>query len=84
MITTRRLFALGICFAVSAFGLVWFFKGTDWPQLWAALRGGNYLYIIPTLLLTLSTYCVRAYRWQILMNPIKRIRWVHLDRKSVV
>ena len=78
MITTRRVLALIVCLAFSAFGLVWFFKGTHWSDLWAALRGGHYVYLVPALFFSLSTYAVRAYRWQILMNPIKRVRWVHL------
>ncbi len=78
MVTPRRLLALLVCLVLSLLGLVWFFKDTDWAKLTEALRRGNYLYLIPPLILTLLTYGLRAYRWQILMNPIKRVRWIHL------
>ena len=81
MVSTRRVLTLVICLAISVIGLLLFFKGgkgTNWAELGAALRGANYLYVLPALLLTLSTYCLRAYRWQILLKPLKPIRWIHL------
>ena len=78
MVTTRRLLLMGVCFAVSAFGLILFFRGTHWAELGEALRNGHYVYMVPALFFSLCTYAVRAYRWQILMNPIKRVRWLHL------
>ncbi|MCM8762840.1 MAG: flippase-like domain-containing protein [Candidatus Omnitrophica bacterium] len=78
MVTGRQLLGLVLCLGLSALGLVWFFRQTDWGELASALSGANYLYLIPALFLTLITYAIRAYRWQLLMNPIKRIRWLHL------
>ncbi len=55
-----------------------FVKHIDWLLLKNALGGANYWFIIPTLILTLLVYIVRALRWQVLLSHIKRISVVNL------
>lgn len=39
-------------------------------QMVTAFRGVNWLYLIPTLVLTLLNLLIRAYRWRYLLRPI--------------
>lgn len=55
-----------------------FIRNIDWLLLKNALRDANYWFIIPTLILTLLVYVVRAFRWQVLLSHIKRISVVNL------
>jgi len=50
-----------------------FVRNIDWPLLKNALKDANYWYVIPTLILTLLVYVVRAIRWQGLLSHIKPV-----------
>ncbi len=55
-----------------------FVKNIDWLLLKNALRNANYWFIIPTLILTLVVYVVRAIRWRGLLSHIKLISVMNL------
>ncbi|NUO09633.1 MAG: flippase-like domain-containing protein [Candidatus Brocadia sp.] len=57
----------------------WFFiKNIDWLLLKNALTDANYWYIIPTLVLTLLVYVIRAIRWRGLLLHIKSVSVINL------
>ncbi|MDQ2683476.1 MAG: flippase-like domain-containing protein [Chloroflexota bacterium] len=64
-------FALGLL--ISAIFLVYAFRGQDYGAIVDSLRGVNYLLLIPALGLYLLGVVARAYRWSILLGPIKPI-----------
>lgn len=55
-----------------------FIRSIEWALLKDALRGANYWFIIPTLILTLVVYVVRAIRWRGLLSHIKVISVMNL------
>lgn len=58
---------------------LWLFvKNIKWALLGNALREANYWFIIPTLILSLLFYAVRALRWQGLVSHIKSIPIINL------
>lgn len=59
--------AVWIGFAVSALFLAYFFKDVDWAELGRVLAGARWAWLIPSILLILSTYPIRAYRWWYLL-----------------
>jgi glycosyltransferase 2 family protein len=65
-------FALGL--TISAAFLIYAFRGQDYGAILDALRGVNYLLLIPALALYFLGVWARAYRWSILLRPIKHVR----------
>ncbi len=57
----------------------WLFtRNIEWALLKDALWGANYWFIVPTLILTLAVYVVRAIRWRGLLSHIKVISIINL------
>lgn len=73
----RRIYFL-IGLAISAI-LVWFlFRNIDTAQLWAALQQANYWWFLPTVVIIIFTMYQRAYRWNMMLAPIKRVEFQNL------
>ena len=64
-------FWLGI--AVSVFFMALLFRKIDFNQLWSALGGVDYRYILLAVVCTFISYFLRAVRWHYLLIPEKRI-----------
>src|SRR3990172_9318584 len=48
----------------------------DWKEAFEALKSAHYIYVIPTSLLTMLVIYLRAYRWGIILAPLKRVeKW---------
>jgi len=58
---------------ISASLLFFFFRGIPLQEMKDALRSFQYLYLIPCLFVYLSSFLVRAVRWQILLEPLKKV-----------
>lgn len=46
------------------------FKGIDLENFWHNLKQANFLWVILALILALTSHLVRAYRWNLLIEPI--------------
>lgn len=55
-----------------------FIRSIEWSLLKNALKEANYWFVIPTLILTLLVYVIRALRWKELLSHIKPIRVINL------
>jgi uncharacterized membrane protein YbhN (UPF0104 family) len=55
-----------------------FIKNIEWSLLRNALREANYWFIMPTVILALLVFPVRAYRWQGLLSHIKKVPVINL------
>jgi len=64
-------FWLGI--AIGGLFLFLAFRGIDFQELENALKGVNYVILIPASLLTILSVLVRAFRWHYLLQPIRKI-----------
>jgi len=57
--------------------LVVAFRGTDFDQLWASLRGVHYQWILLLIPIGLLSHFLRAVRWKYLLEPVKESTSVH-------
>lgn len=48
-------------------------RGIHLGDVWANLRGAHYVWLIPTALAYFVTVGLRAWRWQVLIYPIKNV-----------
>lgn len=54
--------------------LIWFlFRNIEFDKLVDALKGANYLWLIPNIILIVITMYLRAYRWKYMFSPIKSV-----------
>jgi uncharacterized protein (TIRG00374 family) len=58
---------------ISVVFLVYLFYKVDFKELADALKGANYLWLIPNVILIMVTMIFRAYRWKHMIEPIKQI-----------
>ena len=65
--------------------LIWLlFHNVDFSELMAALKGANYWWLIPNVLIIILTMYQRAYRWKFMVAPIGKVPFeklgCYLDR----
>ncbi len=72
----RLMQALGL--AISAAMLVYLFYKIDIATLATALKRANYWWLIPNIVLIMVTMIFRAYRWEHMIRPIKKISFSRL------
>lgn len=63
---------VGLSVAISLLFLGFAVRGVDWQEAFAALRGANYLWILPTLPVTVWTLYIRAQRWRVFLHAVGR------------
>lgn len=56
---------------VSLFFLALFFYGANFGSMWQAMQRANYIFIAPALTAYFIGVWFRAYRWRILLRPIR-------------
>ena len=66
----RQLF-IGISMALGA--LYYTLRNVSLDELVTSFKGADSIYFLPALVITLLTYVIRAYRWQVLLCPFKQI-----------
>lgn len=72
----RIYFLIGLAISVI---LVWvLFRNIDTAQLWAALQQANYWWFLPTIVIIVFTMYQRAFRWNLMLAPIKRVEFQNL------
>lgn len=59
---------------ISVAFLFYAFRGQDYGAIVDSLRGVNYWLLVPALFLYMLGVVVRAFRWSILLRPVKQIR----------
>jgi uncharacterized protein (TIRG00374 family) len=67
----KRKFVIGVL--ISLVFLYLAFRKVDLNELWYALKGANYWWIIPNVALVILSMWMRAYRWKFMVNPIKKV-----------
>lgn len=58
---------------ISVLCIAYFIKGIDWRQAWTIMESAQYLWLIPATIVFLLSYYFRAVRWQIFVDPIKKL-----------
>lgn len=60
--------------AVVAIAATYFaLKDVNGPEILAALSSAHYAYLLPALIITFVGYFARAWRWQLMIDPVRRI-----------
>jgi len=67
----KKKFLIGML--VSLVFLYLAFRKVDYTELWQALKGANYWFIIPNIILGIFSMWMRAFRWKYMVNPIKKV-----------
>ncbi len=77
-IQTKKYIYLLVGILISAVLLYVLFRNIDFLELWGALKGANYVWLIPNVLLIVFTMYQRAYRWRAMVAPITHIPFPRL------
>ena len=77
-INQKKVVYLLIGLGISVVLLWLLFRNINFTELVAALRGANYLWLIPNILLIVLTMYQRAFRWRYMVAPIKKVRFSKL------
>lgn len=67
----RKQMIIGI--VISIVLLVFVFRNINFGDFWQAMLTANYWFLLPSTLLTFGCMGIRAIRWQLLIEPIKKI-----------
>lgn len=49
------------------------FRNISWAETWRAMREANYFYLAGTIVVTLGSVWLRAYRWKFMLDPVKPV-----------
>jgi uncharacterized protein (TIRG00374 family) len=70
--------------AISA-GALWLsLRGKDLDAIWAAMRAGDYRYLLPYVAILLVVHLVRTVRWGLLLRPVAAVPFARLNAVSAV
>ena len=81
MLKSKKLW-LGL--AVSALFLTLFLYRIDYSETWDALRGANYLYVVPAIAVYFGSLWFRTIRWQYLMKHLTEVSISRLYPVTIV
>ena len=73
---------LGIALSLAC--LVWVLREVDFFQLWQAVRRTNPLYILLVNVLFAGSFIMRTFRWQLLLQPVKRADFAPLFSSNII
>ncbi len=70
--------------ALSALFLWLTFRRVDYGSLWTAMKGADYLYLLPAATVNLFQFYLRSLRWGYLMEPLKVIGTLSLFSATTI
>lgn len=76
----RTLLVVGLAMAL----LVWFLRHANLSSVWDELQHGRIDFLLFALVATGMTYVLRAFRWQYLLLPLGRPRFVECLKTTVI
>ena len=80
----RKNLNLIIGILIGTFLLYLFLRKADFEQFKKSLTEANYGIIFIVLILILFTYCIRAFRWQLFLLPIKKAKVSNLISTTII
>lgn len=66
----KLLIVFGIL--VAALFLYLFVQKIEWAKVVAAIRQANYWWLLPNIVMIFASMALRAWRWGVMVNPLKR------------
>jgi uncharacterized protein (TIRG00374 family) len=83
-VSLRRALQAALGVLVSG-GALWLtLRGKDLGAIWAAMRAGDYRYLVPYLALLLAIHLVRTVRWGLLLRPVTALPFARLNAVAAV
>lgn len=80
----RRALQAVVGVAISA-GALWLtLRGKDLGAIWAAMRAGEYRYLVPYVAILLAIHLVRTVRWGLLLRPMTELPFARLNAVAAV
>jgi uncharacterized protein (TIRG00374 family) len=75
MTASSKRGAVGFWIGLAIVGglLAWAVVSYDFVQVWQALKGANYWWILPAFLIEIAIIFIRAVRWRSFLEPIKEV-----------
>jgi len=80
----KRLLQTAVVFSITALLLVLFARGANLADVWAQIVGADLPLLVLALLASSSAYALRARRWQFLLRPVGRTRFVSALRATIM
>lgn len=60
------------------------FRKVDYGDLWRALQGVRWVYLIPNIVLVVAVMWLRAWRWQLILKPVGRVTYSRVYASTMV
>ena len=73
--TQRRAVSVGAGIVISIVFMGLLFRNINFGEVMAALRGANYWWLAPNIVMVMFAMYQRAYRWKFMLRPIKEVRF---------
>lgn len=70
--------------SISGVCLWLFLRDIEWDKLFLAMKGADYIYVLPAVLVAFSTYLVRVTRWELLVLPIKKVSFTNVFSATAI
>jgi len=74
----KKFLHLAVGLVIIGLSLFYAFKGVKPEEMLSAFSSLHYIYIVPTVLLVILSYLLRAMRWRYLVRSIKEVKTVSL------
>jgi len=74
----RTLLSLLAGIGISVVFMWLLFHNIDFVQLLAALKGANYWWLVPNIVMVMFAMYQRAYRWKFMIRPVKEVTFPRL------
>ncbi len=75
-IKKKMLISLSLGIVLSVVALYFAFRQVPFSDLWEYLKGINYLWILPSALLVVIGFALRALRWQIILGTFQPVEFL--------
>jgi uncharacterized protein (TIRG00374 family) len=73
--TQRRAVSVTAGIAISVIFMGLLFRNINFGELVAALKGANYWWLAPNIVMVMFAMYQRAYRWKFMLRPVKEVRF---------
>ncbi len=74
----KKINQLVIGLIVAGLASYFTFRNVSWDEFASSFSKINYVHIIPAFLITVLSFVTRAFRWQALLKPLKKIKTTQL------
>lgn len=74
----KRNLMIMVGLGISVFLLYSLFKDIEFVKLWVVLKGANYIWLLPNVMLIIVSMYQRAFRWRTMLAPVKQVAFSNL------